>query len=536
MPDGSFLDEIRFVGLYTANVYSDSRRRTSRWCARRSTEVVERSGFPADEPRRAHAGARARDLPARRAVPARGHELAVLDDRRSWRMGLRRRVRLFVSHDQLGCFVSCLVYLPARPLHDAGARCRSSTRCARRSRERSVDFTVLVTESVMARLHVVVATPDGARRRRRGRARGTARRARARLDRRPARRVRRRASARSRSRPRTGAGGDTFPPAYQVGGRRARRPSPTSPCSRSSTPEGDLDIRLEAARPRAPRPDQAVPHRWRARAVRRDAAARAPRRDRGRRATVRDRRARTDARAGSTRSACGPTTGDPLADPAVAGAGRRAVPRRVGRRHRERRAQPTRAARRARRAATSSSCATLVPVPAAGRVCSSPTRTSPTRWARTPTRCGCSSRCSTQRLDPARPATTPPRSALVAGARPRHRRGRQPRRRPHPARALAGGARRGAHQRVPRRARTSRCKLDPTQLDFLPAAAAATRDLGRVAVGRRRAPARRRHRAWRHPLVRSARGLPHRDPRADEGADGEERGDRAGRAPRAGSS
>ena len=34
--------------------------------------------------------------------------------------------------------------------------------------------------------------------------------------------------------------------------------------------------------------------------------------------------------------------------------------------------------------------------------------------------------------------------------------------------------------------------------------------------------------AWRHPLVRSPRGLPHGGPRADEGPDGEERGDRPG--------
>ena len=41
------------------------------------------------------------------------------------------------------------------------------------------------------------------------------------------------------------------------------------------------------------------------------------------------------------------------------------------------------------------------------------------------------------------------------------------------------------------------------------------------------APPRRRHRAWRDPLVGPARRLPHRGPRADEGADREERGDRA---------
>ena len=43
-----------------------------------------------------------------------------------------------------------------------------------------------------------------------------------------------------------------------------------------------------------------------------------------------------------------------------------------------------------------------------------------------------------------------------------------------------------------------------------------------------RPPARREGRPRRHPLVGPPRGLPHRDPRADEGADGQERRDRPG--------
>ena len=61
------------------------------------------------------------------------------------------------------------------------------------------------------------------------------------------------------------------------------------------------------------------------------------------------------------------------------------------------------------------------------------------------------------------------------------------------------------------------------------AAAAAVRDLRLLAAHRGRAPARRQGRARRHPLVRPARGLPHRGARPDEGADGQERRDRAGR-------
>ena len=61
------------------------------------------------------------------------------------------------------------------------------------------------------------------------------------------------------------------------------------------------------------------------------------------------------------------------------------------------------------------------------------------------------------------------------------------------------------------------------------AAAPAGRGL-RLQPARRGDPsARRQGRARRHPLVRSPRGFPHRDPRPDEGADGQERGHRAGR-------
>ena len=157
----------------------------------------------------------------------------------------------------------------------------------------------------MARLHVVVDTPDGRTRRRRARARSRARR------RRPAtgsttsttrsstRWVRRPASTG------TARWRDAFPrgvPGRGVGGGRGRA---TSTCSSTSIPRATSQLRLEPPRDDARRPHQAVPRRWRAGAVRRDAAARAPRRHRGRRAPVRDRRPRRSA-AASTRSASSP--------------------------------------------------------------------------------------------------------------------------------------------------------------------------------------------------------------------------------------
>ncbi len=60
----------------------------------------------------------------------------------------------------VGCFVSCLVFLPRDRYTTPVRRQVVDTLCAAFGGE-SADFTVLVTEELMARLHVVVATPDG---------------------------------------------------------------------------------------------------------------------------------------------------------------------------------------------------------------------------------------------------------------------------------------------------------------------------------------------------------------------------------------
>ena len=82
----------------------------------------------------------------------------------------------------------------------------------------------------------------------------------------------------------------------------------------------------------------------------------------------------------------------------------------------------------------------------------------------------------------------------------------------------------------------ARAEARPAQHPRPAAAAADVRDLRLLAARRGRAPARRHGRPRRAALVGPAGGLPHRDPRAGEGADGQERRHRAGRAPRAGSS
>ena len=97
---------------------------------------------------------------------------------------------------------------------------------------------------------------------------------------------------------------------------------------------------------------------------------------------------------------------------------------------------------------------------------------------------------------------------------------------------LAPRARDAAHELVPDRRRRpappvrraqarSRARTRP------PAPAADVRALRVLAARRRRAPACGTGRARRHPLVGPPRRLPHRGARADEGAEGQERGDRA---------
>ena len=122
-------------------------------------------------------------------------------------------------------------------------------------------------------------------------------------------------------------------------------------------------------------------------------------------------------------------------------------------------------------------------------------------------------RRSTHALDRRREPVRGPRAAAIPGADPRD-----------DAHELLAPRRRGAPQ-----ARFLSFKFDPSKVPGLPEPQADVRDLRLLDALRGRAPARRQGRARRPALVRSAGGLPHRDPRPGQGADGEEHRDRAGR-------
>ncbi len=155
--DGKVIGECRFTGLYTSTVYTESTYRIP-VVRRKVAQVTAESGFaPSGHDGRALANileTYPRDELFRLSVQELGsiaHGIL--------RMGQRRSVRLFASRDEFGRFVSCLVYLP-RDRYTTTTRVGIVFTLRRAFQGTAADFTVLVTESLLARLHIIVDTPD----------------------------------------------------------------------------------------------------------------------------------------------------------------------------------------------------------------------------------------------------------------------------------------------------------------------------------------------------------------------------------------
>jgi glutamate dehydrogenase len=153
---GAVIGEDRFVGLYTANVYSQSTT-TVPVLRRKVARVLSQAGLPP----KGHDGRALvhilETFPRDELFRLSVDELSTIT-MGILLMGARRRVRLFVSRDQLGSFASCLVYLP-RDRYTTLVRVGIVDALRRAFRATDVDFNVLVTDDVMARLHLVVSSP-----------------------------------------------------------------------------------------------------------------------------------------------------------------------------------------------------------------------------------------------------------------------------------------------------------------------------------------------------------------------------------------
>jgi glutamate dehydrogenase len=152
---GAVVGEERFFGLYTASVYNASatdlpvvRRKVAR--------VMARAGFPAmshDDRTLANVLETLPRDEMLRWTTAELYSVAL----RAMRIGERRRVRVLSSADPWGRFVSFLVYVP-RDRYTTPVRLGVLDALQRACNGTRVDFSVLLTESVLGRLHVVVQT------------------------------------------------------------------------------------------------------------------------------------------------------------------------------------------------------------------------------------------------------------------------------------------------------------------------------------------------------------------------------------------
>ena len=156
--DGNVVGERRFLGLFASTAYSEAVGRIP-LLRQKAQEVLRRSRY--DES--SHGGKAIMDVldtyPRDELFQAPIDELAPAVEKVA-HLKERRQVRLFVRRDAYGRYLSCLVYLP-RDRYTTAVRNKMQDILLDRVGGSTIDFTARVTESVLARLHFVVAMPEG---------------------------------------------------------------------------------------------------------------------------------------------------------------------------------------------------------------------------------------------------------------------------------------------------------------------------------------------------------------------------------------
>jgi glutamate dehydrogenase len=158
---GAVSGERRFLGLYTHTAY-----RASPWeipvLRRKAQRVVDRSRFVPGGHDHKELVEILESYPRDELFQIEEDELydmalAILH------LGERRRVRIFIRRDVFGRFLSCLVYLPLERFNTP-VRLRVEQILKDAFDGERVDFSARVSESVLARLHLVVHTDPAAAR------------------------------------------------------------------------------------------------------------------------------------------------------------------------------------------------------------------------------------------------------------------------------------------------------------------------------------------------------------------------------------
>jgi glutamate dehydrogenase len=153
---GEVVGERRFLGLYTSAAYNRSPRRIPLLNAK-VERILSRAGYP----RTSHASKALLNI--LETFPR--DELFQISDDEVYEtaMGIlhlqeRQRIRLFVHRDRYGRFYSCLVFVP-RERFNTQVRLSIQSILKEAFHADGVDFNVQLSESILARLHIVLHVP-----------------------------------------------------------------------------------------------------------------------------------------------------------------------------------------------------------------------------------------------------------------------------------------------------------------------------------------------------------------------------------------
>ncbi|MDZ7663381.1 NAD-glutamate dehydrogenase [Thiohalophilus sp.] len=156
--DGNVTGEWRFLGLYTSAAYI--RRATDIPMLRRKVQyVMRRSGF------RPHSHSQKALLNIVETLPRDELFQCTYDElyeiaHSILQLQERQRVRVIVRPDAYGRFVSSLIYIP-RDRFNTDIRLKVQDILANLFNAREMDFTVWLTDSALARLHLILHLPPG---------------------------------------------------------------------------------------------------------------------------------------------------------------------------------------------------------------------------------------------------------------------------------------------------------------------------------------------------------------------------------------
>jgi glutamate dehydrogenase len=153
--DGQVLGEWRFLGLFTTSAYATSPRHIP-VLREKVAAVMRRSELPASS----HDGKALVQI--LETLPRDELFQSTTDELFETAMGVvqlqeRQRVKLFVRRDSFGRFFSCLIYVP-RDRYTTAVRQKIESLLFQALNGKSVEHSVALSESALARLHVIVRT------------------------------------------------------------------------------------------------------------------------------------------------------------------------------------------------------------------------------------------------------------------------------------------------------------------------------------------------------------------------------------------